>query len=375
MRFRKRKYQLGGAYMPNKAEAASEQQTNALIGGVSAVNPVIGTFMQIGQGIGKTTMNEDGLYHNKAGQFIDNSINPATGIQNLKDVLKNPTGENIANQLSLGLIGKGATQQRREEAKQDRLAAEARAFETQMNGKLAGMNYDFDGNQQDSSIYQTGGRLIPLNSDTVEVDGATHEQGGVEVAGAELEDNETVANGFVYSDYLGFADRHKTLAQQIGKIEKKPLNRERRVTMEILRKKEKALQHEQESLKESLGLETGKAMQLGGYLRTETAPDYLSSDTKIGMNEYTNVGGPWKDTATLRDTLMQGFGTGKAYTDPEGRPTLRDVNNPKQSLDNLNLYRSVVGMMKEQENKAKRYAKTPKGAVEKFHSKFFKYAN
>ena len=68
-----------------------------------------------------------------------------------------------------------------------------------------------------------GGKLNRLNSNTVEVEGNTHEEGGVKLpsVGAEVEDKETIADNYVFSDELGFADKHKKIAKQIGKIEKK----------------------------------------------------------------------------------------------------------------------------------------------------------
>jgi hypothetical protein len=336
MKYKRKKYQLGGTYMPNEQEAKGEQQTQAMIGAVGAINPVIGVAMKAGQAIGNQTVDEHGLYKSKAGQFIDNSINPQTGIQNLKDVMKDPSASNIANQLSLGLIGKGATQKRREHAKDVQSAMERRALEMRMDAKVLGMNYDFTGNQEQGAIYQLGGKLKALNSDTVEVDGATHEQGGVKVAGAELEDKETVAGDFVFSDYLGFAEKHKPLAKQIGAIEKKPLNRERRVTMEILRKKEAALKQQQEGMKQQLGLSTGEVMQLGGHL---AAAD----------GTYSDVSGPWKDSKTMVSTLLganQGFGKGSAYTDPEGFPLRkRDFSNPQGALNELLAHKSVGTML------------------------------
>jgi hypothetical protein len=364
MKFRKRKYQLGGTYMPNAAEARSEQQTQGLIAGVGAVNPLIGGFLKLGQAVGSQTMDEDGLYKSKAGQFLDNSINPSTGIQNLKDVFKNPTGSNIANQLSLGLIGKGATQERREHAKGIKDAAEMRGFETRMNSKLLGNNFDLYGNQSEGAIYKTGGKLLPLNSDTVEVEGATHEQGGVKIPGAELEDEETVAGDFVFSDYLGFAEKHKPIAKQIGILEKKPLNRERRVTMEILRKKEAALKQQQEGLKAELGLTTGKEMQLGGPI--------------IGRNGFeTNVAGPWANRGALVNTLMgQGFGTGKAYTDPEGFPTVANARqslaiSPTAGLDKLSDIRSIKNMLRAEDAQTNKWkTTTTEGIVSTYNKKF-----
>lgn len=147
-------------------------------------------------------------------------------------------------------------------------AAQQARYQTLINAGNARLaTYDMTGGQEGESIYALGGKLKTINSNTVEVEGNSHAEGGVNLGqGAEVEDNETIAGDFVFSDYLGFADRHKTIANQIGKIEKKPLNRERRVTLEILRKKENALANEQETLKQELGIGSEATMQMGGEL-------------------------------------------------------------------------------------------------------------
>lgn len=328
MKRRRRFYQLGGGYSPNETELQNERAVNAGIGVVGAINPVIGAGLTIGKAIGNAARDEDGLYKSKFGEFAANSFDPVTGIQNLQDLRKNFTGTTVANQLSLGLLGKSATQMRREKEKQIRERREYNTMVEGANSKLLANNYDFTGSLNEDSIYAKMGGQLPskrrylasggyfdqLNSDTVEVKGNTHEQGGVKIPGAELENNETVTGNYVFSDYLGFADRHKKLASQIGKIEKKPINRERRVTLEILRKKEEALKQEQESLKQMMGVpEVPPMMQLGGYVNTR-------------YNGMQKITGPFKDARTATD-----FMKGLAYTEPEGMPAV-DRNYAQQPM-------------------------------------------
>lgn len=287
----KRKMALGGSYTPTGAEAQTQQQANTLVNAVGAVNPLIGAGLKAGQAIGKASVDQDGLYKSKGGEFFTNSLDPTTGIQNLKDVRDNLTWGTAANQLSLGLVGKSATQIKREQAKRARLAKEGWELSKSNDARLGAMDYDFTGSN-DGSLYGRfggslkkkevtnveGGQLRPLNSDTVEIEGNTHEQGGVQIPGAELEDEETVAGDFVFSDYLGFADRHKPIAKQIGKVEKKPINMVRANTLALLRKKEQALKTEQEETKAALGIQNEMTHQLGGPLtdpRQKTA-DYLN---------------------------------------------------------------------------------------------------
>lgn len=77
-----------------------------------------------------------------------------------------------------------------------------------------------------------GGSLTPLNSDAVQVNGPSHEQGGVQLpdSNAEVEGNETMQDNFVFSERLGFAQEHKRLASAIGKIEDKKVMTPERVT-------------------------------------------------------------------------------------------------------------------------------------------------
>lgn len=182
------------------------------------------------------------------------------------------------------------------------------------NQKLVG--YDMTGGTEQETLYAMGGKLKQLNSDSVEVQGKSHAQGGVQISpNIEVEDNETIAKDYVFSDYLGFADRHKPIAKQIGKIEKKPLNRERRVSLEILRKKEAALQQEQEAFKQQLGVSEGQEqMQLGGYAHSgnNNLRDYLRrTGYVLPYEKYPGEINPWSNYS---------LNSGKAFTEPEGVP-------------------------------------------------------
>lgn len=102
----------------------------------------------------------------------------------------------------------------------------------------------------------TGGSLNKLNSDSFEVEGQSHEEGGVTVPSmnAELEGGETGVDNFIFSEELGFADLHKPIAKAIGKIEVKPDSKIKRDTISLLKQKESVLAQQQEALKEVLGL-------------------------------------------------------------------------------------------------------------------------
>ncbi len=105
-----------------------------------------------------------------------------------------------------------------------------------------------------NSKYENGGQLVPLNKQAVEVQGASHEQGGVQIPGAEVEGGETISKGFVFSEALGTAQLHKPIAKAIGKLEKKPLTGIRKRTMEVLNQREQDLATAQETFKQQLGI-------------------------------------------------------------------------------------------------------------------------
>ncbi len=106
-----------------------------------------------------------------------------------------------------------------------------------------------------TAFYAMGGPIRPLNSKSTEVVGPSHEQGGVELPGqSNVEGKETISNGFVFSDRLGFAEAHKKLAKMVGKIEAKPLTAERINSLRRLQEQEQLLMQGQELLKKALNI-------------------------------------------------------------------------------------------------------------------------
>lgn len=108
-----------------------------------------------------------------------------------------------------------------------------------------------------ASYYANGGQLKPMSSDSVEVEGPSHEQGGVQIpqAGAEVEGGETIDKGYVFSKQLGFADLHKPIAKAIGKIEEKPMSFERVNSLKLLNHQEDNLKLSQEFVRQKFGLQ------------------------------------------------------------------------------------------------------------------------
>lgn len=111
------------------------------------------------------------------------------------------------------------------------------------------------GNLSKQYMKATGGSLKPLSSESVEVKGPSHEQGGVQLPeqNAEVEGEETIHNDFVFSDRLGFADAHRTIAKAIGKIEKKGVMTPERINaLERLEQRQESLKLSQEFFKQTM---------------------------------------------------------------------------------------------------------------------------
>jgi hypothetical protein len=118
---------------------------------------------------------------------------------------------------------------------------------------------------QNVSYYKYGGNISnnvpssagnPLSSTAVEFKGPSHSNGGIQLPNmnAEVEGNETVNAGYVFSDRLGFAKLHKPIAKAIGKIEGKATRPERINSLKLLKKKEHNLQQAQEYVRSVLGI-------------------------------------------------------------------------------------------------------------------------
>ena len=116
---------------------------------------------------------------------------------------------------------------------------------------------DMDGDEAPLSAQESqGGTAQSLSSDNTQIQGPSHEQGGVQFpqSGAELEGGETTKDNFVFSKELGFAALHKPLAKAKGLIEKKPLTMERKNSLDLLDKREKRLALSQEMFKKMHGI-------------------------------------------------------------------------------------------------------------------------
>lgn len=108
-----------------------------------------------------------------------------------------------------------------------------------------------------SNVKAVGGKLNPMSSDSAEVEGPSHEQGGVELPqyDSELEGGESIQDDYVFSKRLGFADRHKKLAKAIGKIEQKPATPDRVNALKSMNQQVQSLQQLQEQIRQQNNLQ------------------------------------------------------------------------------------------------------------------------
>jgi gas vesicle protein len=113
-----------------------------------------------------------------------------------------------------------------------------------------------------ASYFKRGGKLksyangSPSNVKSVSngaiIEGPSHEEGGVQIGDAEVEGDETLAQGedgtYVMSKMGGIANTHKKLLSSISKIERKPMTPERVNALTRLRNRENLLIKFQQSI-------------------------------------------------------------------------------------------------------------------------------
>lgn len=102
-----------------------------------------------------------------------------------------------------------------------------------------------------------GGLLKPMSEDSAEVQGPSHEQGGVDLPQfqSEVEGGESIQGDYVFSDRLGFAQMHKKLAKAIGKVEDKPATPERINSLRRMNKQIEDLKAQQEQVRQQYNLQ------------------------------------------------------------------------------------------------------------------------
>lgn len=156
-----------------------------------------------------------------------------------------------------------------------------------------------------------GGKVVPLSSQDAKVEGPSHAEGGVKIpqAGVELEGDETVNNGFVFSKKLGFAQEHEKIAKAQGKVEKKPATIVNQNTLKALDRQTQLLKVAQEATKKRMGLpndidataEEMQAQQQGGNAIPSTGK--MANGGKLARKMDLGGDGPKKPTSLIAGNL------------------------------------------------------------------------
>jgi hypothetical protein len=218
-----------------------------------------------------------------------------------------------------------------------------RKLQAQQQDEFARMRLaNYDQGSNNNQIYAKMGGVIPLNDDkfalggninklseeNAEVTGNSHEQGGVRISPrVELEGGETVNKDFVFSEELGFAQRHKPIARAIGKMEKsgREFSSVTKGTIDLLKQKEEALKQEQETFKEQLGLKSVTKFGLGGET-DPTKPTYVPLDPSKRFKTVGEHNTYYNDLAVKK---FKSDSTLQAQTMPQltGNGLVRDPNS------------------------------------------------
>lgn len=225
---KKRKLELGGfqqyqqPQQQSLVDNESDQQADALVSGTGAINPIVGGFMKLGQGIGKQTQDNNGLYKSRAGGVLDNSVNPTTGISNFKDISKDFNTSTLANQLTAGVIGRSATQTRRKKELVSKNNYEQSFIKQDLINNSGQPGMAKGGNIMSKKLKVLGGgQLNTISSDAVEVNAnnpiATD---SVELQNAFVDNNEIIDNkDRVFSDVIA-TPRGISVAKEAKRLEK-----------------------------------------------------------------------------------------------------------------------------------------------------------
>jgi len=183
-----------------------------------------------------------------------------------------------------------------------------------------------------------GGNIESLSSENSEVVGNSHEEGGVKIPelGVELEGGETLSNDFVFSEELGFAQKHKPIAKAIGKIEKKPNTVLTSNTLDRLKEREEQLKVEQEHTKGLLGLTNDLNMKkYGGKL----LPSGDEGVTSVMVRSSKRKPAKYEDVKNKAQKILE-----EKENTPHYNPTpYKSVVGGKKMEDGGSIYKKLLG--------------------------------
>lgn len=187
---------------------------------------------------------------------------------------------------------------------------------------------------------ENGGNVQQLSKNIVEFKGNSHEMGGIKepvvngrvLEGAEVEGGETMQGNFIFSEELGFAQRHKPLAKMLGKLEKKaqsnPNDKINNSTIARVNSQINSLKKEQEETKEVLGIENDSEEMKNGGLYKKMSKGGFGDDPMLDPNYFGNY---TPETRNVQDYTSYGGGPG-SYTN-----TLDNLNRNKSLQMQLNM--------------------------------------
>lgn len=331
-------------------DAKNAMDTSA--GVVTAINPIVGGAVKLGsegfQANQRNTTDSDGYVKKDAGfarSFGYLTANPVAAYAKAFDRLGDSdldAGEKAAGFLLPGIATAKIDYDKSERAKKEQADKITQyykdSFSNYSKSKISSGEVNLQGNsgarmfklggkaEELMNVKKEGGSFKKLSKDTVEVDGKTHEEGGVKIPskGVEVEDGETIKGNFVFSDKLGFADKHKKLAKEIGKVEKSPDSNRKFGTLQRLKDQEKQLMVAQESLKEKLGIDNDKddVMSKGGIfmkgkkmrgteglrddssLKTAEDPEFVDAGTDVKTRTKFNFRNAGRNAAEIAPSLI-----------------------------------------------------------------------
>ena len=145
---------------------SSRKEAKAALYGIgtaaAAVNPIVGGAIiagtAIGSAVGSQTQDEWGGYKSRAGNALDEMVNPVTGYQGIKRAIKGrQTTSGVVNKLTLGLFGKSDNQKDAEKGKREWEAKRIRSIKDKSQQKLA--NYPTSGVSDYNTMLAMGGFL------------------------------------------------------------------------------------------------------------------------------------------------------------------------------------------------------------------------
>lgn len=178
-------------------------------------------------------------------------------------------------------------------------------------------------------LMSNGGAINIDSNGRGEVEGPSHEEGGVKIPelGVELEGEETLDGNFVFSKKLGFADQHKKIMKGIKGTQKDntPLSI---YTRKKLEEKEEMLKVKQEETKKSLGLpneidgQQTEEFAIGGSLPKKIYADYLGIPSGVTANTKVTIPTPPSSLNVAGDSSYN-----LSNTAPTGKSTFDKISD------------------------------------------------